>query len=42
MTSENHSPSAITEFAAEPNYVIVLTRIAQYGNLLWQAARVTA
>jgi hypothetical protein len=23
MTSENHSPSAITEFAAEPNYVIV-------------------
>jgi len=23
MTSENHSPSAITEFAAEPNYVSV-------------------
>jgi hypothetical protein len=23
MTSEDHSPSAVTEFAAEPNYVIV-------------------
>jgi hypothetical protein len=25
MTSEDHSPSAVTEFAAEPNYVIVHT-----------------
>jgi hypothetical protein len=25
MISGNHSPSAITEFAAEPNYVIVHT-----------------